>query len=270
MNAETLHPPEHTGAHDAAAALEARLLTKRFDGLTVVSDMSLRLGRGEMVGLIGPNGAGKTTMFNLLAGSLRPTSGEIWIGGHEVSGDPPEKRIGYGVARTFQIPRPFSEMSVLENLLVGAQQQQGENLFANFLSPGRVRREEKAALDKARSLLDFVTLSKLAHEPARVLSGGQRKLLELARVLMADPQVILLDEPAAGVNPALLEVIIERVVALNAQGKSILLIEHNMDMVSRLCSRVVAMALGKPLAEGTPADVAANPAVIEAYLGGGA
>lgn len=161
-------------------------------------------------------------------------------------------------------------MSVLENLLVGAQKQTGERLFANFLTPGRVRREEKAALEKARSLLEFVTLSRLAHEPARVLSGGQRKLLELARVLMADPQVILLDEPAAGVNPALLEVIMERVVALNAQGKSILLIEHNMDMVSRLCSRVVAMALGKLLAEGSPADVSADPAVVDAYLGGGA
>ncbi|MBA3042411.1 MAG: ABC transporter ATP-binding protein [Alphaproteobacteria bacterium] len=270
MHAETLFPPAPVLRTAAPAAIEARHLTKRFDGLTVVSDMSLAVAQGEMVGLIGPNGAGKTTMFNLLAGSLKPSSGEIWIGGREVSGEPPERRIAHGVARTFQIPRPFSEMSVLENLLVGAQKQHGERLFANFLTPGLVRREEEAALEKALGLLEFVTLSRLAHEPARVLSGGQRKLLELARVLMADPQVILLDEPAAGVNPALLEVIIERVVALNAQGKSILLIEHNMDMVSRLCSRVVAMALGKPLAQGTPAEVASNPAVIEAYLGGGA
>ncbi|WP_137130982.1 ABC transporter ATP-binding protein [Rhizobium sp. FY34] len=268
MTAESFQPPAPPFNAAATSAIEARHLTKRFDGLTVVSDMSLTVGQGEMVGLIGPNGAGKTTMFNLLAGSLAPTAGEIWIAGREVSGDPPEKRIAHGVARTFQIPRPFAEMSVLENLLVGAQKQHGERLFANFLTPGLVRREEKTALDKAHTLLDFVTLSRLAHEPARVLSGGQRKLLELARVLMADPQVILLDEPAAGVNPALLEVIIERVVALNEQGKSILLIEHNMDMVSRLCSRVVAMALGRPLAEGSPADVAANPAVIEAYLGG--
>ncbi|AOG09031.1 MULTISPECIES: ABC transporter ATP-binding protein [unclassified Agrobacterium] len=254
----------------APPAIEARHLTKYFDGLTVVSDMSLHLARGEILGLIGPNGAGKTTMFNLLAGSLKPSSGEIWVEGLEVSSQAPEQRIAHGVARTFQIPRPFLEMSVLENLLVGAQKQTGEGLFANFLKAGLVRREEKAALEKAYAILEFVTLSRLAHEPARVLSGGQRKLLELARVLMADPQVILLDEPAAGVNPALLEVIMERVVALNAEGKSILLIEHNMDMVSRLCSRVVAMALGKLLAEGAPADVAANPAVVEAYLGGGA
>ncbi|AYD03798.1 ABC transporter ATP-binding protein [Neorhizobium sp. NCHU2750] len=254
----------------SAAVVEARNLVKKFQGMTAVSGMSLSLGSGEMVGLIGPNGAGKTTLFNLIAGSLKPTSGEIWIGGRDVSQDSPEKRIASGVGRTFQIPRPFLEMSVLDNLLTGAQAQGGERLFANFLRPGLVRRQEKAATEKARALLDFVTLSDLEHEPARVLSGGQRKLLELARILMADPQAILLDEPAAGVNPALLETIMERVIALNAQGKSILLIEHNMDMVSRLCSRVVAMALGRPLAEGTPADVAANPAVIEAYLGGAA
>ncbi|WP_159948731.1 ABC transporter ATP-binding protein [Rhizobium sp. 18065] len=270
MTAETLQPPAPASQAVAPPSIEARHLSKRFDGLAVVSDMSLKVAQGEMVGLIGPNGAGKTTMFNLLAGSLKPSAGEIWIEGREVSGEPPERRIAHGVARTFQIPRPFPEMSVLENLLVGAQKQHGERLFANFLTPGRVRREEKASLEKARDLLEFVTLSPLAHQPARVLSGGQRKLLELARVLMADPQVILLDEPAAGVNPALLEVLIERIVALNGQGKSILLIEHNMEMVSRLCSRVVAMALGKPLAQGSPAEVAADPAVIEAYLGGGA
>jgi branched-chain amino acid transport system ATP-binding protein len=253
----------------APPVIDARRLTKRFDGLAVVSEMSLAVGRGEMVGLIGPNGAGKTTMFNLIAGSLKPTSGELWISGREVSAAAPETRITHGLARTFQIPRPFPEMSVLENVLVGGQQQVGESLFANFLKPSAVRAREAALIDKARGLLDFVTLSHLEHQPARVLSGGQRKLLELARVLMADPDVILLDEPAAGVNPVLLEVIIERVTALNRQGVSILLIEHNMDMVSRLCSRVVAMALGKLLAEGSPAEVAANPAVIDAYLGGG-
>ncbi len=263
--------PQETQSRSAPPpVVDARKLTKRFDGLTVVSEMSLTVARQEMVGLIGPNGAGKTTMFNLIAGSLQPTSGELWISGREVSKDAPETRIGHGLARTFQIPRPFLEMSVLENLLVGGQNQEGESLLTNFLRPGSVRAGEKALIDKARALLDFVTLSHLEHQPARVLSGGQRKLLELARVLMADPDVILLDEPAAGVNPALLEVIIERVLELNRQGKSILLIEHNMDMVSRLCSRVVAMALGKLLAQGTPAEVAANPAVIEAYLGGGA
>ena len=138
----------------------------------------------------------------------------------------------------------------------------------NFLRPGHVAAQERAAVEKARRLLDFVTLSPLEGEPARVLSGGQRKLLELARILMADPQAILLDEPAAGVNPTLLELIIDRVLELNAQGKSILLIEHNMEMVSRLCGRVVVMAAGRHLTEGPPAEVARNPAVVEAYLGG--
>jgi branched-chain amino acid transport system ATP-binding protein len=223
-----------------------------------------------MVGLIGPNGAGKTTLFNLLAGSLRPTAGRILIAGADVTREGAEHRIARGVGRTFQIPRPFAEMTVLENVLTGAQNQSGERAFMNFLRPARVAAEERAAVDRARALLDFVMLSRLEAEPARVLSGGQRKLLELARVLMADPRAILLDEPAAGVNPTLLELIIDRILALNAQGRSILLIEHNMDMVARLCGRVVVMAAGKHLAEGPPDEVARDPAVVGAYLGAAA
>ncbi|NGO53070.1 ABC transporter ATP-binding protein [Allomesorhizobium camelthorni] len=252
----------------AAMPVEARDLVRRFGGLRAVDGMSIALRQGEMLGLIGPNGAGKTTLFNLIAGSLKPTSGSIQISGEEVSGEGPERRIAHGLGRTFQIPRPFPEMTVLENVLTGGQSQAGEHIWRNFLQPGRVAAEEKAAVDRARSLLDFVTLSGLEDEPARVLSGGQRKLLELARILMADPETILLDEPAAGVNPTLLEIIIDRVLDLNARGKSVLLIEHNMDMVARLCGRVVVMAAGRHLAEGPPAEVARNPAVIEAYLGG--
>jgi branched-chain amino acid transport system ATP-binding protein len=153
-------------------------------------------------------------------------------------------------------------------VLTGGQRQAGEGIWMNFLRPGHVATQEQAAVEKARALLDFVTLSHLEGEPARVLSGGQRKLLELARILMADPQAILLDEPAAGVNPTLLELIIERVLELNAQGKSILLIEHNMEMVARLCGRVVVMAQGRYLTEGTPADVSRDRSVVDAYLGG--
>jgi branched-chain amino acid transport system ATP-binding protein len=254
-------------ADAALTVVEARGVTMRFGGLTAVDGMSIALRRGELLGLIGPNGAGKTTLFNLLAGCLKPTEGAIRIAGRDVAQEGPERRIVRGLARTFQIPRPFAEMTVLENVLTGGQRQGGEQIWMNFLRPRRVAAEEKAAIDKARSLLDFVTLSALEHEPARVLSGGQRKLLELARVLMADPDILLLDEPAAGVNPTLLEFIIGRVQALNTSGKSILLIEHNMDMVARLCSRVVVMATGKHLTEGKPTDVARNPAVIEAYLG---
>ena len=255
-------------ANQRQLLLEARDLVKVFGGLRAVDGMSIALRRGEMLGLIGPNGAGKTTLFNLLAGSLKATAGTITIAGRDLTLAGPDKRIACGVGRTFQIPRPFAEMTVLENVLTGGQHQAGERIWMNILRPGHVAAEERASVEKARSLLDFVTLSALEGEPARVLSGGQRKLLELARILMADPQVILLDEPAAGVNPTLLELIIDRVLDLNARGKSILLIEHNMEMVSRLCGRVVVMAGGRFLTEGTPAEVARNPAVVEAYLGG--
>ncbi|MBP7001924.1 ABC transporter ATP-binding protein [Amaricoccus sp.] len=260
-------PQDRPTASDGPIVLEARNLVKRFSGLVAVDGMSLALARGEMVGLIGPNGAGKTTLFNLLAGALAPTSGEIRIGAVDVSREGPERRIARGVGRTFQIPRPFAEMTVLENVLTGGQSQAGERAWMNFLRPGVVAAEERAAVERARSLLDFVLLSRLEREQAKVLSGGQRKLLELARVLMADPQAILLDEPAAGVNPTLLELIIDRILALNAQGRTVLLIEHNMDMVARLCGRVVVMAAGKQLAHGTPEEVARDPAVVSAYLG---
>jgi branched-chain amino acid transport system ATP-binding protein len=243
-------------------------LARSFGGMRAVDGISLQLAPGEMLGIIGPNGAGKTTLFNLLAGSLRPSSGRIALRGRDVTFAPPDRRTSAGLGRTFQVPRPFAAMTVLENVLTGRRDQTGENLLANFLRPGRIAAEERQAVDKARELIDFVTLGPLEQQPARVLSGGQRKLLELARVLMADPAMILLDEPAAGVNPALLEVIVERIVALNRAGTAICLIEHNMDVIVRLCSRVIVMAGGRHLAEGAPEAVIQRPEVIEAYLGG--
>jgi branched-chain amino acid transport system ATP-binding protein len=171
------------------------------------------------------------------------------------------------MGRTFQIPRLFGQMSVVENMLTAARGQSGEGILANWL-PGRaVRDQERLNHEKAMRLLDFVTLTRLAREPARVLSGGQRKLLELARILMADPKLILLDEPAAGVNPSLLETIIDRIHAINATGVTFLIIEHNMDMVTRLCSRALVMVEGKLLCEGTPREVTRDQRVIDAYLG---
>jgi branched-chain amino acid transport system ATP-binding protein len=247
--------------------LAASGLTKSFGGLRAVDSVALQLGRGEIVGLVGPNGAGKTTLFNLLAGTLRSDSGTIRLAGQDITGLRPQKRLGKGLGRTFQIPRPFAEMTVLENVLVGAQGQAGENLFANFLARGKVRAHEQAAEEKARELIDFVTLARLADQPARVLSGGQRKLLELARILMADPAVLLLDEPAAGVNPALLETISERIAAINQRGVTVLVIEHNIQFVRDLCPRTAVMAAGRMIADGPTDASLGRKDVAEAYLG---
>ena len=257
----------HSQTSHGEPILKARDLCRSFQGFKAVDGMALDLAKGEILGLIGPNGAGKTTMFNMLAGSLPPSSGQIMLKGQDVSREGAEKRLRRGLGRTFQIPRPFPQMTVLENVLCGAQSQSGEKVLGAFFRPGRSRRDEAEALEKARHLTDFLMLSHLENEPARVLSGGQRKLLELARIMMADPDVILLDEPAAGVNPTLLREIADRIVALNERGVSILLIEHNMDMVAQLCSRVMVMALGKPLAAGKPSEVIRNPDVVRAYLG---
>ncbi|BBQ02497.1 ABC transporter ATP-binding protein (plasmid) [Burkholderia sp. SFA1] len=248
--------------------IDVKNVSRRFGGLVAVDEASLHVSRGSITGLIGPNGAGKSTMFSLIAGSLSPTSGEVWIDGMPGHHKLAHRRIGMGLGRTFQIPRPFPEMTVLENVMVAFPKQAGEALLPNWLQWRRVAREERENLDKARDLLDFVALLKLADQPARVLSGGQRKLLELARALAADPKVILLDEPAAGVNPSLLETIIARIRELNEQGMSFLLIEHNMDMVTRLCDRVFAMSRGQMLCSGTPGEVTSDPRLLEAYLGG--
>lgn len=250
--------------------MEARHLTRRFGGIAAVKDMSLSVAPGEIVGLIGPNGAGKTTMFDLLSGSVRVSEGSICLKGQDVTREPAHHRLAQGLGRTFQIPRPFPDLTCTENLLIARQHQAGERLFANFLVPRRIAAEERAAIERAHELLDFMLLTRLADAPARFLSGGQRKLLELARVMMADPALILLDEPAAGVNPSLLEVLIDRIQEINARGVTFLLIEHNIDMVTRLCNRLIVMANGSLLCEGTPDAVARDPRVIEAYLGGAA
>ena len=257
-----------TPATGALPILGTRSLSKHFGGIAAVDGVSISVQRGAIVGLIGPNGAGKTTMFDMLAGDLKPTAGEIRLQGRAVQAEPAHARIQAGLGRTFQIPRPFAAMSLVENVMLGKQGQSGEVIWPNWFRPGRVAAEERRNFAEAMELLEFVTLQHLAHEPARVLSGGQRKLLELARVLMAKPEIVLLDEPAAGVNPSLLEIIIERIGVLNSSGMTFLIIEHNMDLVSRLCQHVFVMASGKLLVEGTPETVVRDPDVIEAYLGG--
>jgi branched-chain amino acid transport system ATP-binding protein len=250
--------------------LELRSVSRRFGGMMAVDGVSLTVARGEIAGLIGPNGAGKTTLFNLVAGSLTPSGGAILLDNQAIESEPAHRRLARGLGRTFQIPRPFPEMSLLENMLVAAPQQSGERLLPNFLTPRRIAAEEKRNIEKARELLAFVTLDGLAAQPARILSGGQRKLLELARVMMADPQLLLLDEPAAGVNAQLLDTIVARIQDINRRGVTLLIIEHNMDMIARLCGRVFVMAAGRLLAEGAPAEVSRDARVIDAYLGGAA
>ncbi len=252
----------------APPALSTRGVVKRFGGLAAVDGISISVPKGRIFGLIGPNGAGKTTLFDLLAGEQRPSAGAILINGTEVQNTPPHARVARGLARTFQIPRPFPGMTVIENVMLGAQGQCGERIWPNWLTPARVRGEERAARDKARELLQFLQLEGHALQPARVLSGGQRKLLELARALMTEPSLLLLDEPAAGVNPTLLRLIVDRVAEINRRGVAVLVIEHNMDVIVKLCEHVFVMAAGKLLCEGTPDSVTKDHRVIEAYLGG--
>ena len=247
--------------------LEVTEVTKAFGGQRAVDGISFALRRGSITGLIGPNGAGKTTLFNCLSGALKPGSGRVELAGIDITGSGPERVFATGMARTFQIPRPFAAMSVLENVMLAPRAQLGERFWANWLQPRAVAAQEARTRAQAMHWLDFVGLAKLAHEPARVLSGGQRKLLELARVMAAQPQLVLLDEPAAGVNPALLALIVGRIEELNAQGVSFLIIEHNMELVSRLCHPVMVMAQGQMLAQGDAATVLNDPRVVEAYLG---
>jgi branched-chain amino acid transport system ATP-binding protein len=247
--------------------LVAERVRKAFGGPPVVQDVSFTLERGSVTGLIGPNGAGKTTLFNCLAGTLRPSAGTITLEGSRIDGLRPDQIFGRGLARTFQIPRPFAAMTVLENVMLAPAAQSGERFWSNWLRPGAVAAEERRLRERALHWLDFVGLTRLAQEPARVLSGGQRKLLELARVLVAEPRLILLDEPGAGVAPPLLAIIMDKIAALNAAGTSFLIIEHNMDLVSRLCRPVMVLAQGSLLMQGAAEDVQRDPRVIEAYLG---
>jgi branched-chain amino acid transport system ATP-binding protein len=247
--------------------LMAGEVTKVFGGNRAVDGVSFSLARGAIGGLIGPNGAGKTTLFNCLTGFMKPSAGRVVLDGHDIAGAPPSRVFAAGLARTFQIPRPFPEMSVLENVMLAPTHQLGERFWANWLRPGAVAAQERRTHDAAMHWLEFVGLAALADQPARVLSGGQRKLLELARVMVADPKLVLLDEPGAGVNPALLDQIVDKVAALNRQGVTFLIIEHNMDLVMTLCRPVMVMAQGRLLMAGDAATVLRDPRVIEAYLG---
>lgn len=262
-------PPREVELTDTPL-LEIEGVSRHFGGVAAVDGVSFRLRGTPIAGLIGPNGAGKTTLFNLIAGSLRPSAGRIRLAGRRIDGLPPHRVYAAGLGRTFQIPRPFHAMSVLENVMLAPTGQRGERFWCNWLGRGAIAREERAIRERALGWLAFLGLDRLADEPAAVLSGGQRKLLELARVLMGEPRLVLLDEPGAGVNPALLATIVERLAELNRRGIAFLVIEHNMDLVMSLCRPILVMAEGRLLLEGDAASVRGDRRVVEAYLGGAA
>lgn len=249
------------------AILETQGLTQDFGEFRAVDDVSITILRGSITGLIGPNGAGKTTFFNALTGMLNPTAGRVMLEGQDVTGTTANRLFAKGLARTFQIPCPFRRMSVLENVMLAPLNQLGERIYRPILSPKAVRAQEEEIRARAMDILEFVTLEKLADHAAGKISGGQMKLLEVARVLMGDPSVILLDEPAAGVNPTLMQVLIERIEELNRRGKTFLIIEHDMDFVMRHCNPVIALTEGKVAFEGTPEEAQANTVLLDAYLG---
>jgi len=248
--------------------LEVSDLCRHFGGLKAVDGVSFTLRPHTITGLIGPNGAGKTTLFSTLAGSYRPSSGGIRFLGKPIGGLAPDQIFHQGLSRTFQIPRPFPELTVLENLMVAAPRQPGERFWNNWFRRGAVQRADREVYEQALHWLEFLNLRHVADLPAKNLSGGQQKLVELGRVLMGKPKLILLDEPGAGVNPSLLAEIITLIRKLHADGMTFLLIEHNMDLVMNLCEPILVMANGRLLMEGTAAEVQKDPRVLDAYLGG--
>ncbi len=243
---------------------------KHFGGFHAVDGASFRIARGSITGLIGPNGAGKTTMFNVIAGRLRATSGQVFMEGEDITDLPPHELFHRGLLRTFQIAHEFATMTVRENLMMVPGSQHGENLWNALFSRAAIRREEADLAAKAEEVLEFLTISHLADEKAGNLSGGQKKLLELGRTMMVDAKVVFLDEVGAGVNRTLLNTIGDAITRLNRErGYTFCVIEHDMDFIARLCDPVIVMASGKVLAEGTADEIRRNEAVIEAYLGTG-
>ncbi len=242
--------------------LSAQNISRSFGGLKALNGCNLEVEKGSITGLIGPNGSGKTTLFNVMTGYVKPDLGTVTFDGVDITGAEPDKVFARGIGRTFQLTRIFARMTVLENMLVATQHDEG------WLRSMTRSKSSTVDVDNAMEWLDFVGIARLATLQAGSLSYGQRKLLELAYVLVANPDVILLDEPAGGVNLTLINQIADKIRTLNAQGKTFLIVEHNMEFVMNLCDTVTVMNQGSNLVSGLPAEVRSNPLVLDAYLGG--
>ena len=254
---------------EPAPILEVRDLVKDFGGVRAIDHCTLDIEPGHITGIIGPNGAGKTTLFNVVSGAIAATSGKIFFNGQPVEGRGMHHTFEMGLMRTFQIPREMQRMTVLENLMLVPASQTGERLWASWLRPGKVASEERHIESRAREVLKMLTLSHLANEYAGNLSGGQKKLLELGRTLMAEPKMVLLDEPGAGVNRTLLRDLAKTILLASVERKiTFVIIEHDMSFVMAMCDPIIVMANGAPIAKGTPREIQNNPLVMEAYLGG--
>ena len=250
--------------------LEIDNLSKYFGGLAAVSDCSLKVKKGTITGIIGPNGSGKTTLFNLIAGNLKSSNGSVLFNNEDITDVPSYELFSKGLLRTFQIAHEFTNLSVLENLMMVPGNQSGEKLMNTFLKPSLVAKEEEQIKEKAKEVVEFLNLSHLSNELAGNLSGGQKKLLELGRTMMVDAKLVLLDKVGAGVNRTLLKDLGSAIEKLNKEkGYTFCMIEHDMEFISRLCNPVIVMAEGSVLFEGTPDEVKKDEKVIESYLGRG-
>lgn len=241
--------------------LEVERLCKRFFELPALDRVSLRVHPGELLGVIGPNGSGKTTLFNCISGVLRSDSGSVRFRGEDITNDSADSVFSRGIARTFQLIQVFPDMTVLENMLMAAQERDG-SLIGRLL-----RREPQEVKQRARELLDYLGIDFLRENLASNLSYGQQKLLDFGMALMSKPEVILLDEPLAGVNPTMIQSLVHHIEDLNTRGHTFVVIEHNMEIMMSLCRRIVVLSQGQQIAEGTPAEVAENPLVLDAYFG---
>lgn len=250
--------------------LQVEGLTKRFGGVAAVQECSLAVKRGSITGLIGPNGAGKTTLFNLITGFLRPDAGKVFFKDEDITGLAPHQVFKNRLSRSFQIARDYPEMTVLENLLLISKEQLGENLFNVWFRPKRVRLQQDVFVRKALEILRFIELEQKKDLPAKYLSGGEKKLLEIGRMMMVDLDMVLLDEPGAGVPPMLQNKIMDYIRNLSRErGLTLFIVEHDMDIMMNLCDTIIIMVEGSILTQGTPGQIRSNPAVIEAYLGKG-